>query len=167
MKKVQGGAYVLFLLSNGAFGEELALAVKEIESDLSPISRSLCRIAKEIYNIEIPFTANLGTYHFLRKQTQGSELFKALEPLVKTYYKRKENKRIAYLNLAHDDKRMILEILERVARYSGIDSTDLRIKYRDYLVRHLIQNELAAHEQLIFFGRVNYRDYLMDQFNIG
>jgi hypothetical protein len=28
------------------------------------------------------------------------------------------------------------------------------------------ENELEAHEQLTFFNRVDYRDYLMEQFSI-
>ncbi|MGG1652297.1 hypothetical protein ABHN03_04125 [Paenibacillus sp. NRS-1775] len=166
MKKVKEASYLLFLLSNAAFGEKLSLQVNERDVDLSPISRSLCRIANEVFKVEIPFTANLGTYHFLRKQTPSSDLFKRFDPLIKSVYTRKESTRVVYLDICYDDKSEIYNILQKVAWYTGYGVSEIKINYREYLIKHLIQNELAAHEQLIFFNRVDYRDYLMTQFEI-
>ncbi|AKA44361.1 hypothetical protein PPSC2_26745 (plasmid) [Paenibacillus polymyxa SC2] len=164
MRKIQEASYLLFLLSNAAFGEEMSLQINERDVNLSPISRSMCLIANEVFKVEIPFTADLGTYHFLKRQTRSSVLFKSFEPYIRSNYNRKEHIRYVFLNVTYNNLSELGTILRRVAIYTGRDYAELKYQYEKFLVKHLIRNELQAHEQLIFFNRVNYRDFLMPQF---
>lgn len=164
MKNLQESAFALFLLSNCAFGDRLALKADEYGTDLTPISRGMCRVVKEVYDTDFPVFSNLGTYNFIRKQTQSSKLFKQLEPFLSCYYIRKNKTRVIYIDFSHDDKIKIHSLLRRIAAYSELELDELKSSYKKYLIKHMAINELQAHEQLMFFDRVNYRDYLMPQF---
>jgi hypothetical protein len=167
MKRIQEASYLLFLLSNTAFGKELALHIEEHNVDLSPISRALCVISFEVFKTPIPFTADLGTYHFLKKQTGSSVLVKGFAPIIQSSYLRKEHVRTVYLNASYDNMDDLKELIKKVAQYTECNYDELINNYRKYLTKHLIQNELHAHEQLIFFKRTNYRDFLMPQLELS
>lgn len=167
MKNIQECSYALFLLSNCAFGEELALKANDYGTDLTPISRAMKRIGTEIFNFELPNLYNLGTYNFMRKQTQSSKLFKQLDPYLKCYYIRKDRTRVVYIDFAYDDKMSISRFLKIIAIWSGIELDDFRARYKTYLIKHMVSNELLPHEQLMFFDRFNYREFLRPQFELA
>jgi|GEM_PF-4317935 len=164
MKNIQECSYALFLLSNCAFGEELALKANDYGTNLMPISRALQRIGSEVFDFELPNLYNLGTYNFMRKQTQSSKLFKQFDPYLDCYYIRKDRTRVVYVNFPYDDKKSINRFLKIAAIWSGLEFDEFKARYKTYLIKHMVSNELLPHEQLMFFDRFNYREYLSPQF---
>ncbi|MFF2531246.1 hypothetical protein ACFVS2_20300 [Brevibacillus sp. NPDC058079] len=185
VRRIGEVCYAIFLLINGAVIKERAFQPKEYDYDLTPVGNAIQLISTHLFKTELSFGGNVGTFHFLRKQTMSSVVAKTISPYYQSGYIKKDRRRIAYFDLpfllttqdmytANGNDELESEftrnqytyvqhlkiILRAIIRLGEMDARPFLEKLRELVVNHLVMNELLPHEQNMFFGNRNYADQL-------
>ncbi|KLU52975.1 hypothetical protein EL84_11355 [Paenibacillus sp. VT-400] len=168
--------FVIFLLLNGAYSKETAFVVMEntsgFEYQINSIVGSLHYIGVKFFDESFDFTMEDKEFsNFLRRNTANGTIGRIFNNYFFSQYEKLENKRTIYFDLVpssellYDEDQLnnsiddiVSTLLESTS--SIIENEMLLYKFREIVVEYLIKNRFDAHQLLIFFNNVNYRDSL-------
>ncbi|MBL3887889.1 hypothetical protein PDQ04_18980 [Bacillus cereus] len=165
--------FVVFLMLNGAYNLENAFHVKEssagILDDLSPVNRSLQQISEKLFDSTAFVVMESKEFsNFLRRNTMNGSIGRVFNSSYYHHYDKGENLRKICFNVMGRavDKNTVLLSLDQLLKTllnslkNLSEKESFLLNFRELIVNYMVENPLAAHEQLKFFRNTNYRESL-------
>ncbi|MFK4305267.1 hypothetical protein ABH892_005452 [Paenibacillus sp. RC254] len=174
--------FVVFLLLNGAYSKNTAFVIKEstqgFDFKIDAVVSSLKYICAKLFDETVDFSMEEKEFsNFLRRNTANGTIGRIFNTKFFSQYDKLEGKRTIYFDLLkaeniHYEEDYLNDLINNTisillkSTSSIIDNYTLLCRLRELVVEFLVRNQLDAHQQLIYFNNVNYRDSLFPLLSI-